>query len=252
MISKLFKKIRDKTYLRLPGLLLMNNVNLSEEHKREVLKQVKIETEWYKNQPGYESFAHILSAKAKGALVSVTSTRNYAPILRYRNPRLAEVYPPFLSPAAKEILEEVSSRWRDEADKKGIDPEIKLSVTSLIRTIPYQNTIIKAGKLAAPDSVHTRGEAFDIHGSGYYAGEVPVNNFSHKQSDFEQVFKKLNAALTSPAFGDSSLYNPQVREILLFVLSQMQEEGRIHFVNEYPDTANEVFHICRNPSYQAE
>lgn len=253
MVAKALNHLRRRfAALRLPKPLLMNNVNLDPEHKRQVLAEVAIERDWFKKVEPFQNLAQILSAYGSGRLAKVEITANYSPILRLRNPKLAESYPGYLTKAAKILLDEVGQRWREQAEASDIDRGIHLAVTSLVRTQPYQNTIVKAGKLADPNSVHTRGEAFDIDASGYYAGDVAINARSAVHNDFQQAFKELDAELPTPQWGDYSRYNPKVHDILRRVLDEMSREGKLHFVVEYPGTTNRVFHVCRNPNYQDE
>ena len=128
---------------------------------------------------------------------------------------------------------------------------IRIAITSLVRTVPYQNTIVKAGKLADPDSAHTRGEAFDIDASGYYIDETPINPRTSMQADFMSAFKEIGADVYDQSFGDFSLYQPRVHELLKDVLERMMAEGKLHFVPEFPGTSNACFHVCRNPEYKA-
>ena len=255
MIRRL-KQIADKEinlpFLRLPRLLLMSNIKLDDEHKRAVLAENAIEREWYEGVEGFHDLEAILAAAREGLLVKVEPTVNYLPIMRLRNPKLIATYPPFLTPQAKALVDEIGRRWRQEMNKARLDKEIRFALTSLIRTKPYQATIVKAGKLADPDSVHTRGEAFDIDASGYYLGEVPVNARTGLQKQFRQAFKDMEAELKAPEFAEYSEFRPQAMKLLKQVMEQMQSEQKLHFVHEFPDSTNDVFHACRHPEYTGE
>ena len=239
-----------KVTFKIPQLLLMNNVQLSRQHLEEVLKENEIERQWYRDVLPFESYASILKAAADGGLEKVKPTADYLPILRLRNPALGETYPAYLTKEAKAVLDEIGRTWRQRADAERIDRKVRLAITSLARTQPYQQLIVKAGKLADPESVHTRGEAFDIDASGYYLDNVPINPRQDREKEFAAAFKELGAELDSPHFGDFHLYNPKVHDILHEVMNQLQKEGKLHFVHEYPNTNNAVFHACRNPRYQ--
>lgn len=236
--------------LRLPKPLLLNNVDLSQAHLKAVLKEVEVEQQWYKDVPPFQSLAQILSAYGTGRLVKVESNLDYQPIMRLRNPKLAESYPGYLTPEAKKLLNEIAHHWREQMEAAGLDKAIRLAITSLVRTTVYQRTIVKAGKLASPDSPHTRGVAFDIDASGYYIGETAVNARQGEQAKFHEAFKELGAELPQPTYADYDRYNPAVHELLKQVLITMTKDQKLHFVIEYPGTTNQVFHVCLNPSYQ--
>lgn len=235
--------------LRIPKLLLLNNVGVTKSEIEETYQATQVERDWYKAVAAYESHTQMQGDLKAGKLVKIEADANFLPILRYRNQELHAIYPPYLTPEAKVLLKDVSRRWRRECSKAGVSNDIRLSLTSMMRTRAYQETIIKAGKLAMPSSPHTRGEAFDIDGCAYYDGEVPINPREGKQKRWQLAFRKLHAALPAPKFGDYDSYEPQVHQILKSVLERMQTEGRLNFVHEHQGTTNACFHICRNPLY---
>lgn len=250
MVKKLLKKLhaRLKVYV-LPKQLLLPNVQPSQEEIQKTLKENSIEREWYKHIKSYESVEDILADFKSKKLARVQSSANYLTILRLRNPKLETTYPPFLTQPTKDLLDEVMLSWRKEATKQGYSASIKIAVTSLIRSKAYQDEIVAAGKLADPDSVHTKGEAFDIDAAGYYLDGVPVNARKNKHTDFHRAFKSLHADVENPEYGDYSLYQPEIHEILHTVLKAKYRENKLHFIHEHAGTTNAVFHICRNPSY---
>ena len=234
---------------RIPRLLLMNNVKLTQREYRAVEQQTEIERQWYGGQPVFDPPAIAAAAKA-GKLVKVEETANYLPILRFRNLDLEEKYPPYLSKPAKRLLDEMGRNWRKQAQAAGVDGAIRLSVTSLTRSQEYQQIMREAGKLAMADSPHTRGEAFDIDGAAYYQGKSPVNPRAGKQSRWERAFAKLDARLAAPQFLDYSQYDPRVHTILSEVLAAMAAQAKLNYVLEYPGTTNACFHVCRQPDYK--
>jgi len=250
MIKLALKKIKDKiNNFSLPTVLLRNFIKITDKDIYLVRKQTAIERRWYKKVKPFTSIQEILLAAKRGQLVKITPTKNYCPILRLRNNQLIEKYPPFLTTAAKNLLDEISEKWRSLCSEAKIDSQIRLAITSLVRTQKYQDILIKSGKLAMPNSPHMRAEAFDIDASGYYLGEVPINPRSNYQKQFAKAFSAISAELSSPPFGDYRLYNPLVHQILLKVLKQMKRENKLNFVYEYPKTTNACLHICRNPDY---
>ncbi|HSX48565.1 MAG TPA: DUF5715 family protein [Candidatus Nanoarchaeia archaeon] len=250
MVRKTFQDLQRRILaLKLPKALLLSNIELDTKHKDDILRQNQVERDWYKDEPPFQSLVQVLTAYGTGRLVKVEPNLDYQPIMRLRNPKLAESYPGYLTAEAKKLLEEVGHLWRLKMDEAGQDKAIRLAITSLVRTQAYQNTIVKAGKLADPNSVHTRGEVFDIDASGYYLGDRPVNNRQNLREGFKEAFRELNAEVDSPDYADFSLYKPDVHLLLKQVLNSMQKQGKLHFVHEFPGTGNDVFHICRNPEY---
>ena len=251
MLKKLFKWLhRDVLVLRLPKTLLISNIKLDDAHKKAVLAENAIERKWHHHTPQFHSPEQILAAFGTHRLALVEPNDDILPIKRLRNPQLVATYPAYLTVNAHALLFEVGRRWREAVTKAGWDSQIRLAVTSLIRTESYQHTLVLAGKLADPDSAHTRGEAFDIDASGYYLGETPINPRTAMQDGFRQAFKAMGADTNGIAFGDFALYKPEVHTILKEVLIQMQQENKLHFVHEFPGTGNDCFHVCRNPEYQ--
>jgi hypothetical protein len=237
---------------KIPGLLLKSNVSIDSEYKEAVLKEIDIERQWYKNIPSFTTIAAMKKAEMEGTLSKVVGNSNYLPILRLRNPELHEKFPPFVLTEAKELLDEIGEKWRTEVKKAGFSDKIQLAVSSLSRTVSYQKALVKAGKLADPESVHTKGAAFDIDASGYYLDGTPINARNTEQEGYDKAFKDLGASDGSPRFGDYALYEPKVHEILKDILNEMMTEEKLHFVHEFPGTKNDVFHVCLNPKIKEQ
>lgn len=252
MLNKILHRLRRNILvLRVPETLLISNIKLDQSHLNEVLAENAIERSWYRKTPGFMTSDAILAAFATKRLALVEADANLLPIRRLRNPQLIDMYPSYLSTEANKVLIEIGIKWREAMKLEGFDGRIRIAVTSLVRTVPYQNTIVKAGKLADPDSAHTRGEAFDIDASGYYIDETPINPRTAMQADFMTAFKDMGADVFNQSFGDFSLYQPRVHELLKTVLEEMMAEEKLHFVPEFPGTTNACYHICRNPEYKA-
>lgn len=247
MVIKFLKKTLKHV---IPKELLQSNIRVDKKEKKEVLKKIAIERKWHEKTPALKSHKEVIEKHRSGQLKKVAGNDNFLPILRLRNPELIKEYPPFLTEAAAQLLEEICTRWRQEMNKTGADPDIRVAITSMVRTKKYQKKLVRAGKLADPKSVHTKGEAFDIDASGYYLGETPINARKNIQGSYAAAFKKMSAEIKAPAFGDYSKYNPKVHKLLKKVLTEMQKEEKLHFIHEFPNTKNDVFHVCRNPEYK--
>ena len=148
--------------------------------------------------------------------------------MRFANPEL-EDWQPYLRRDAASLLYEITKNWRVKMTNAELSRDIRLSVTSLVRTTNYQIKLIELGKLAMLDSAHTKGEAFDIDGCGYYDAEENINPRQNKNYRV--------------------LYNPLVHQLLQKTLEEMKLEGKLNFVLEYKGSTNQVFHIARSPRY---
>lgn len=234
-----------------PNLAKISTIKVVDpKHIQEILKENAVERQWYSSVPPFKSLNAILKAYKAGRLVKVVPTDTYATIMRLRNPKLMSMYAPFLTPNAKALLEEVCTRCHNQIVAEGLDSRIRLAVTSLTRTTTYQATLIAAGRLADPESAHMRGEVFDVDASGYYLSDTPVHPRKSLDSSIKQAFKKLGADMVAPEIGDISTYKPRVHQILRGVLVQMAAENKLHFAHEYPNTNNDLYHVCRNPDYK--
>jgi UDP-N-acetylmuramoyl-tripeptide--D-alanyl-D-alanine ligase len=238
-----------KVSINLPHRLLKNNIDLSQKHLEEIKSATVIERQWYEQAKPFKTLAEILAAAKTGRLQKIEPSPNYLPILRFRNPKLAGIYPPYLKAGTKVLLEEVTSRWRKETAIQGVGPDARLAVTALIMTEAYRDELIKAGKLAIDKGPHVLGEAFDIDGCGYYLGESPVNPRRQTHAEWDAVFGQMGAQLARPDFQNYDQYNPKVHQALQKVLEDMMKEGKLHYVLEYPGTTNASYHICRHPDY---
>lgn len=240
---------KSKGYSFIPSAkLLKSHYYPTKQELAELDKKIEIERRWHSSSKAFQDESEIISDTT---LVKVEPTDNYLPIMRFRNPDLHDKYPPYLLPAAKKLLDEVAERWRAAADQAGIDREVRLSVTSLVRSVAYQKQITAAGKISAQTgSSHSYGEAFDIDAHGYYMGELAINTIPKEGHEpYREGFADLGIDTVPPPVGDGNLFNREVFVILEKVLEKMQAEGKLHYIHEIPGTPSSAFHICRAPSY---
>lgn len=230
--------------------LLISNVPLSSDHYEQIKAETEIEREWYKEVTPFASYEHINAAVIAGKLTKVEPARDYLPILRFRNPDLHETYPPFLKLKTKRLLDEVTSRWRTLALKKGINERIRLAISALVMSESYRNKLLQSDKLAIDKGPHVLGEAFDIDGCGYYLGDIPINPRPKTQGEWDAAFAHMGVSIPRPDFDSYSKYDPKVHETLKRILDIMMTEGKLHYVLEFPETTNASFHICRHPDYR--
>ena len=128
------------------------------------------------------------------------------------------------------LLKEVGRKWRGKMTAENLSKDILLAVTSLVRSVEYQENLIKRGKLGMPDSPHTKGQSFDIDGCGYYDNGKAINP---RQSENYR-----------------DIYNPHVHHLLKETLEEMKKENCLNYILEYENTDNQCFHVTRNLAYQ--
>ncbi len=210
--------------------LLSKGVVAQKEELEEVRRLSEEERMWWKDFLPYETTEQILKAIERGILEEIKGDENFRLIMRFSNPEL-EKWQPYLDKNAAALLSEVGERWRKKIKVSRLPNDICLALTSLVRTKKYQEEIINAGKLAMPDSPHTKGQSFDIDGCGYYIGDSVVN--PRQCENYQEIYK------------------PLVHQILKEVLGEMKNEGHLSYIQENKNTGNQCFHITRNPAYLA-
>jgi len=209
-------------------LKLENPAKASAEEIERVRKLSEIERKWWKNYPAYETVDDILKDAEKGVLMKIESDEDFKLIMRFENPDLKD-WQPYIHKDTALLLKKVGEKWRQKMIQNGLSDKIILSITSLIRTAEYQEKLTKRGKLAMPNSPHTKGQSFDIDGCGYYENNKAINP---RQSENYKDF-----------------YNPRVHQLLRELLEDMKKENCLNYILEYEDTDNQCFHITRNPDY---
>jgi hypothetical protein len=243
----LFRRLGLVPTLQIPRELFVPNLGLTREHAKEVREETEIEREWYDDATPFANAQEIDDALSAGDLATLPDNPNYLPIMRYRNPKLVGIYPPYLRAATLALLNEVALNWRTRANHVGIDPRIRLSITGLVMSEEYRDQLIAAGKLAFDKGPHVCGEAFDIEGVGYYVGDTPL--IPRFQAGIRKVFEDMQADVDAPDYINFDAYDPRVHKVLKTVLDEMMAAHKLHYAHEFPGSTNTVYHICRNPAY---
>lgn len=210
---------------------LESQVKASAEEKERVKNLSEIERKWWKNYSAYETADDILKDVEKGVLAKIESDKNFKLIMRFGNSELKD-WQPYLHKDTAYLLKKIGEKWRGKIKQANLSDEILLAVTSLIRTVEYQEKLIKKGALAMPDSSHTKGQSFDIDGCGYYENDNVVN--PRQTANYYDI------------------YNPLIMRALKETLEEMKKENYLNYVLEYENTNNQCFHITRNPDYRPE
>lgn len=206
--------------------LLYGTANAMPEELLRVENLYGEERKWWGNAPAYENLEQIEKDIERGILEKVESDKNVKLITRFISGEFKE-WPPYLHKETVIMLKNIGEKWRNKMEEIGLPDDIQLAITSLIRTKEYQEDLIKRGKLALKDSTHTKGQAFDIDGCGYYLNGKPINPRQ------DEEYKKE--------------YNPKVHELLKEVLDEMKSQEVLNYILEFEGTTNQCFHIARNP-----
>ncbi len=67
-----------------------------------------------------------------------------------------------LRPRAREILGIVATEWRRRCRERGLDEDVYLRITSLARTVSYEQALRSQGYPVVGEGLHTKLLAFDI------------------------------------------------------------------------------------------
>ncbi len=125
----------------------------------------------------------------------------------------------YLTPQGKAGLELVAERFQNklQSHKSGLPP-VKLAVSSVIRTVDYQE-IIFGRKFV---STHSYGGCFDIFFEDYYV-QLPVSGTYGKT---EETIRKILHNRIGYLMGDA--LREQFRSVLMETLLELQREKKIY------------------------
>lgn len=216
------------------------------------------EEAWYTGRTRFKEHADIESAVLAGKLIRVEENLNTTPIARLRNPDLVKEYPPFLSPGAYAGLRAVGRLWRERLHDYSVhEEELRLAVTSLVRSMAYQKELVKNPEvLANPNSTHCAGGAFDIDAAGYYwVRDGEVRKVSHPlriQSAAKLIGTAIAGESDTPTQEAPVSYNERVVVALLDVTKELHDQGLINQIIEFEGSSNQCVHSAVNPEVEVE
>ncbi len=208
---------------------LKNPTVASSEERKKIKSSLKLEYKWWGDKQPYKRVEEIIEDCKNGKLLRVASTNSFKLIMRLENPDLTD-WQPYASSSVISLLQRVGEAWRKKMREAGLSDDIRLPITSLVRTVKYQNNLIEQGKLAAENSSHTKGQSFDIDGCGYYIDDDVVN------PRFTPNYKEI--------------YEPMVHALLRETLEEMKSDGSLNYIPEYENTDNRCFHVTCSPNYK--
>ncbi len=181
------------------------DVTISPDERLRIGEEQSIETSWWSDAPKMQTVTDIESAIESGAAVRVPEEGE-----GYRlSPGVREEFRA-LDRRAFELMESIAIAWNQAIHAKYQDLEpVYLRITSLARTVEYQEELALRGYPAAADSTHTRLGAFDI-----------LSSFLEKN-------------------------HPYLLRDLDSILTELQAAGRINWIRE-PEVG--AYHIALNPN----
>jgi len=137
----------------------------------------------------------------------------------------------YLTPAAKEALKSVAEKFQAKlkAHKEGLPP-VKLAVSSVIRTVEYQEKIFGRKFI----SLHSYGVCFDIFFEDYFV-QLPEPN--KRGGVYDKIRKSLHRR-TGFLMGDA--LREQFRSVLMETLLDLQREGLLY---AFLEEDNRCYHI---------
>ncbi len=117
--------------------------------------ETRIERDWWKKAPHFVDAADLREAHQRGEIEPLRAIKG----VRYSSNMIIR----FGRPEAFDTLDRLAQDFRSELARQRLDPlKVDLIVTSLIRTLDYQQHLIRLGRPAAIKSSHTQGLAIDI------------------------------------------------------------------------------------------
>ncbi|HOP65006.1 MAG TPA: DUF5715 family protein [Spirochaetota bacterium] len=141
----------------------------------------------------------------------------------------------YLTPPARDALRMVAGRFQEKIKSHKSDlPVVKLAISSVIRTVNYQEKIF--GRKFV--SLHSFGVCFDIFFDDYYI-KIP------EPEKHEDVFDRLRKSLqrrTGFLMGDA--LREQLRTVLMETLLELQREGGLYV---FLEEDNRCYHITILP-----
>lgn len=252
----------------MPDSTQVGDVELMQVIKREAVKAsdadfAEIESHyakerhWYAEAERYQNYSHIQSAVKSGHLLKVRPHRGaYHMPERFVNPNTHHLFSPYLAPHAHKALGELALLFRRAADDAGISDDVRISVTSMVRSQEYQNEIIKNGQLALPDSTHTTGGAFDVQSKGYF---LVRNGVIYAVNKLDQAKTESITGAFKKAYGETQSahvrapiewFDDTICQAIEVAVDKMALWGLVNKVNEFVGTSNQCFHIGVNPDFE--
>lgn len=225
----------------------------SPEEQRALEFKLAREHAWYIYHKRFEAAPNIGTAVLKGELSFVGNDSNIVPVGRFRNPRLADRFPPYLLPTSLLAYKAIGRLWRAEMKGIGISqPALRLAGTSYVRSVEAQAKIVAdPTKLASPKSNHCVGASFDIDAANAYwlDPESGVMRIIHPDCDQDSVDVISKALGNDPNPPKAPFpYEPEIFGGLIRVADELHRLEMINRVLEFKGSPNQAVHMTPNPA----
>ena len=214
---------------------------------------VQREKEWYANAPQFWTNEEIETAYLAGQLQRVESSPDVQLLRRFNDD--PDKYKAYGTPEIVTLVDVFGGLWRKNLEQNGInDPNLRLALTSLVRSLKYQVELIESGTLATMDSTHTKAAAVDFDVSGYYRinDQGIAVSHGHPERKAQQDNSRVDLART---FGAACLthveydYDQRIMGCAIDAAMELHESEHVNLVHEFPGTSNAVLHMAVNPNY---
>ncbi|MCA9327393.1 hypothetical protein KDA14_02585 [Candidatus Saccharibacteria bacterium] len=196
---------------------------------------LQVEERWHASAVRYADVRQIKQALGTGELVPIYDNGNSHPLRRYRLFSPPEGTYSVLTPQGHKGLELFGSVARTVMREVGIRDRVRFSVTSMTRTLGYQQKLVEDPEtLASPTSTHPTGNTVDIDGSAYYemVGGVPLP-VMHPGRYPSRLYPEQ--------------YDPRISSIAESVANVLSAEGLINLVPERVGTPRACLHMSAAP-----
>lgn len=193
-------------------------------------------------QKGYEPLVSEKEATAavkSGALAHAPGGTNA--LYYYYNVALEHRY---LRPEALKTLELITLRFQEKISALGVQGDVKLAVSSALRTRGYQKSVRKKNQNAVIESTHSYGVSFDLFYEDFYVS-LSSQEFL-KEPDwvvslYGESFEKLRV---KHGFLLGDALRRQMHTLLHQSLVELQEEGVLYAILE---KRQKCYHVTALP-----
>ncbi len=132
----------------------------------------------------------------------------------------------YLTPGAYKGLERIALRFQGNLNKRKNLPQVKIAVSSAIRSSEYQNNLKKKNVNATVMSTHSYGTSFDIFYDEFFVALPAMRPAGTIAGALQEIFHKRMGFLLGASL------RRQFRSVLMETLLQLQDEGALYAILE--------------------
>lgn len=232
----------------------------------ELAEKLVREVDWHRDTPRFNGVAELAGAVVSGSLVELKDDDNIRLIARF-TPDMDQAQPgfwPYLTPGALLVAQEFGRLWRHIlATEFGVErPDVRLPITSLVRTVPYQMDLVAGGRFASPDSTHMTGWAFDTDNGSYYKQQedglwvscAHPGGRGQRKDAAEAIRQRYGMDPEAKLFRQvfDREYDPRINEAGYMAAKILHDKEVTNLVLEFPGQPYSVLHQGVNPGILAD